>query len=247
MSAVPASNGGAIEEYDLRRDWLFGVARDASADSLALDRKLWFAALEGALEHEAVALGKAAAREDASSVSSTSGLLTAEGVTVIGPSDLGRLSQLVPDPARAATMGAAISSGHVLVVPRAALAAGPAGWWEIAPGGDARAVLGDDLNGTTTLWNSGGGTKAVATRSGTHIIRDPVPTKTWASRFGNRDPRPPKEKKSHGLEYGMVLALVAIATICANKYYASQLEVQAYELALAMEIGDQWEQYYRRD
>lgn len=44
-----------MEEYDLRRDSLCGLARDKSADAFVVDRKIWFAALEGALEHEAVA------------------------------------------------------------------------------------------------------------------------------------------------------------------------------------------------
>ncbi len=245
VSVVPDAKGGMVEELDLRRDWLCGVARDASADGLAVDRKIWFAALEGALEHEAVARDKASVREDASEVASTSSLLTAEGAVALGSADLERLPQLVPEPEKAARMDAVIRAGHVLVVPRAGLAAGPAGWWEIAPGGDARAVLGSDLNLSAAGFNSWGGSRAMASRIGIHVIRDPVSPKTWSSRFGNRDPRPPKEKKSHGLEYGMVLALVAIATICAQKYYNSQLELRAYELRLAMEAGDKWEKYYR--
>jgi hypothetical protein len=126
-----------------------------------------------------VARDLAAAGGDPSTVLSTSSLLTPEGVVALGASDVGRLGELTRDPEKAARLAVVLRSGNVVVAPRAALAPGPAGWWEIAPGGDARAVL-DDLNasrGSSGLppggSNSGGGAKPMPGGGRPITVRDP--------------------------------------------------------------------------
>jgi hypothetical protein len=225
VSVTPDTKSGVVEEYDLRRDWLCGLARDASADALAVDRKIWFAALEGALEHEVVAQDLAMAGGDASAVVSTSSLLTAAGVVVLGPSDVDRLPQLTRDPEKIARLGAALRSGSLLAVPRAALASGPGGWWELAPGGDARAVLDGDLNGSRAHRRGGSGTtssgatKPTSTTQKSFTIRDPPKKPHWSNNFGKKRPRPPKEQKSRGLEYGMITAVVVLTVFLGVKKY----------------------------
>jgi transglutaminase-like putative cysteine protease len=230
ISLVPGADGTLREEYDLRRDRLCGIAQDAASDRLVVDRKIWFAALEGALEHEAVAAGRARAGQDASAVWSTSNLLTADGVEVLKPGDLDRLPGMTSDVERAERMGDALRRGNILVVPKPALRSGPAGWWEIAPGGDARAVLGADLNmagaymgGGLPPLNSSFGVRLVATRQGVWVAREPVlknPPRNPFARFGNRDPRP--EKGRGGTEYTLVLAVMAIASITVLSYIGYQ-------------------------
>jgi len=241
VSVTPDAKGGVVEEYDLRRDWLCGLARDASADGLVVDRKVWFAALEGALEHEAVARDLAVAGNDASTVVSTSGLLTPAGVVVLGPSDLERLSQMTGDPEKVARLDATIRGGHLLVVPRAGLATGSAGWWEVAPNGDARAVVGNDLNMSKggINFNSYGGAKSTATRWGTSVIKDPVRPDSWAKNFGKVRPRPPLQKKKMGsFEYTALLVAVALSTITGVQYYQAQQRLKAYEVAVITELSD---------
>jgi transglutaminase-like putative cysteine protease len=129
-------------QYDLRRDHLRGLARDADAERGVVERKLWFGALEGALEHETLAaLG--AGGDGVSPVSSTSALLSGTDAVVFRPGEA--REELSADPETAARMARALDRGAVLVVPNGALADGRAAWWEIArDGADTRAVL-DDL------------------------------------------------------------------------------------------------------
>jgi hypothetical protein len=145
VSLAPAENGGFTETYDLRRDWLCGVARAAAADALVADRKIWYAALEGALEHESVARDAAMVGADPSAARSTSALLTADGVVALGAADIQRLPQLVKDAETIARLREVLRAGSIAVVPRSALASGARGWWEVMPNGDTRAVL-DGLN-----------------------------------------------------------------------------------------------------
>ena len=121
VSVTLAKGGGVSEVYDLRRDRLCGLASDAAADPLVVDRKLWFAALEGALEHEAVARDASIFSDDLSKVISTSSLLGPEGVVLLATADSGRLPTLTGDAEKAATLAVALEAKYVVVVPRAAL------------------------------------------------------------------------------------------------------------------------------
>lgn len=141
---------GAIGQIDLRRDHLRGLARDRSVEPGVVERKIWFGALEGALEHESGVQEAALAGTDPSEAISTSSLLTSEGTIALRPKDAARGQSLTSSRETAARIAQALSTGATLVVPLAALRAGRAGWWEISGQyGDARAAL-DDLN---TIWH----------------------------------------------------------------------------------------------
>jgi hypothetical protein len=133
-----------FSESDLRRDTVRGLARDGSANAALIEHKLWFGTLEGSLEHEMSATD--AARADGKvTMTSTSGLLTSDGVVVMRPGS--NPGSLTADKNTAARMATALAAGDTLVVPRPVLQGGQSGWWQIAhSGADMRGVLGDDLN-----------------------------------------------------------------------------------------------------
>jgi transglutaminase-like putative cysteine protease len=135
----------AFIHYDLRRDQLRGLTRDASNMIDVVERKIWFGILQGALEHEVAAQHADAAVPGA--VVSTSSLLTGEGLVVFRPEAMPG-TQGAASPETAARMKHAQGNGAVLVVPRQVLRGGLPGWWEIARNtSDTRAVLGPDTNG----------------------------------------------------------------------------------------------------
>ena len=161
-----ASAGAALKnstpvfriEYDIRRDAIRGVARDASAEEGVAERKIWFGALEGALEHELGERYAAAGSTKSMGVVSTSSLLQPEGVVVLRPEDAVRARSLIADAETAALAERALKSGAILVTPRAVLRGGPSGWWAIAgPRADTRAILGNEAGGIVNDWNFGGG------------------------------------------------------------------------------------------
>jgi hypothetical protein len=108
ISMTPGAEGDLNETYDLRRDWIQGMARTTAGDSLVADRKILFGALEGALEHEIVAQDITLMHGDPATVDSTSGWLTSEGVTTLTSADLGRLSTIAPGPEAAARIRRAL-------------------------------------------------------------------------------------------------------------------------------------------
>lgn len=137
-------------EYDLRRDHLRGMARQASDEDTVVARKIWFGALESALEHETAALHAVALGGDVSHVRSTSALLTGDPALVFSQDAVKSGKVLAADPEAAARMSQALESGATLIVPPSVLRGGLAGWWEIDPeGAECRAVL-DHL----TSWHS---------------------------------------------------------------------------------------------
>jgi hypothetical protein len=139
---------------DLHRDRLRVVVKDpATAVAAAAKRKIWYGALEGALEHEVVATQGAVIAEKGAIVSSTSALLGPQGAVCLTPADRDRAEGGTRE--NVARLTAALAAGDTLVVPRGALAQPEAGWWAISPGGDVRAVWGPDLNGGRV--NVGGG------------------------------------------------------------------------------------------
>lgn len=236
VSVTPNAEGGVTETYDLRRDWITAAAQTAAADAAAADRKIWFAALEGALEHESVARDAALAGDDPASVRSTSALLTPEGAVALGSADLARLPELTSDVETLARLDAVIRGGSIVVMPRAALAAGARGWWELAPSGDMRAVL-DDLNGG--MWNSGGGMKSIRAPTpktyniGPQLsqqeiakqIRDILnPPKPQAPRPGPKKPvRSAGKPRRGGNEYGTLITVMGSVAIVAATIYAVKL------------------------
>ena len=142
----PSEPGAIFFETDLRRDALRGVVRDTSQTPAVLAHKLWFGVLEGALEHELGSANGAGAGSDPATEASTSNLLTPGGVTVFGPGSGSSVEAADKD--TAAGLRAALASGDTLVVPKAVLQGGTAGWWQIDHAtGDTHAVLGADING----------------------------------------------------------------------------------------------------
>lgn len=140
-------SGGRHVQYDLRRDRLRGIARDASPEAGLVERKVWFGVLQGALEHEMAVEHAVAGGADSAKVISTSGLLADEGAVGLRPTDAARVSGLFASKETAARAARALAGGNVLVVSKPILRGGPLAWWHIAPDGETRAVLGEDANG----------------------------------------------------------------------------------------------------
>lgn len=127
-------------ESDLRRDKLRGVAKDPSGAGIIAQHKLWFGALEGALETELAARTNL----DPASLVSTSSLTDAGSLVAIGPGSTASAS----DPETEARLQVALAGGDTLVVPKQVLSGGVSGWWQISHDtGDVRPVLADDLDG----------------------------------------------------------------------------------------------------
>jgi transglutaminase-like putative cysteine protease len=143
VSPDPTGKGAFLfTQSDLRRDTLRGIAKDSSGQAAIAQHKLWFGALEGALEQE---MGAPPSPDPASPFVSTSSLADSGDVVVLGPGAGGSVS--ASDPETQARLQAALASGDTLVVPKQVLAGGSSGWWQIAHDtGDMRAVLDDDLN-----------------------------------------------------------------------------------------------------
>jgi hypothetical protein len=139
----------AFVQIDLRRDTLRGVARDAGSNDKVLERKLWFAALEGALEHELASRIGAAMGWGEDGIGSTSALVDARGAAVVRPGARPAESDLPTNPIAAARIRAALETGATVILPRGAPAEDP-GWWEVSPSGDGRAVYADNLNASRT-------------------------------------------------------------------------------------------------
>ncbi len=144
VSPDPSGKSGTVYmESDLRRDSLRGIAKDPSSAAAAVaQHKLWFGALEGAMEHE---LGAPPGFDPNSHFESTSSLADSGSVVVLGP---GNAPANASDPETQARLQNALANGDTLVVPKGVLAGGDSGWWQISHGtGDMRAVLNEDLDG----------------------------------------------------------------------------------------------------
>jgi hypothetical protein len=139
----PSGRAGSVYvESDFRRDVLRTIARDSSVQAAAVQHKIRFGALEGALEDQMGALPHSSA--DGNDVD-TSSLAQSGGITVLRPG----AHPSARDPETAARIQTALAAGNTLVVPDRVLAGGVSGWWEIAHDtGDVRTVLDDDLGGS---------------------------------------------------------------------------------------------------
>ena len=136
----PSKSGALVVTSDLRRDGLRGVAKDSSGQAAIAQHKLWFGALEGALEHE-----MSAPPEDVSGAAlvTTSSLAESGDLVALTPGSPVTAS----DAETQARLQAALAGGDTLVVPKQVFSGGISGWWQVAHNtGDVRAVL-DQLNG----------------------------------------------------------------------------------------------------
>jgi Transglutaminase-like superfamily len=148
----PAGKTGTLLlESDLRRDVLRGIAKDPSQSVALAQHKLWFGALEGALEHE---MGVMPNPDPANPFVTTSSLADSGAVIVLGP---GVAPPAASDPETQARLQVALATGDTLVVPKQVLTGGISGWWQISHDtGDMRAVLADDLDAGRGGFTPGG-------------------------------------------------------------------------------------------
>jgi hypothetical protein len=136
----PSKSGDLVVTSDLRRDGLRGMAKDSSGQAAIAQHKLWFGALEGALEHEMSAPPDSV---PGASLVTTSSLAESGDLVALTPGSPVTAS----DAETQARLQAALAGGDTLVVPKQAFGGGITGWWQVAHDtGDVRAVL-DQVNG----------------------------------------------------------------------------------------------------
>lgn len=218
FSASPSAGGpgGITGEYDLHRDRVRAIARDAGSLRAAVERKVWFGLLEGALEHELTAAEVGDAGGTAGDFVTTSAMVSSLGAAVVRDGAVDGLAALAGDAARANRMRVAVARGSTLVVPRPASGQPARGWWEIAANGDTRAVIDGDLGGSSYSlgkgigpWRSGGG-------MGTPDGRMP------------RLPRPgPSGGGSGSQEYLTLLTTIALGVIIVFELIAFTIHLRA--------------------
>ncbi|HXG90300.1 MAG TPA: hypothetical protein VNJ02_18390 [Vicinamibacterales bacterium] len=143
-------------EYDLLRDRVRALPRNGSAEKAAVDRRVWFGLLEGAIEHELAANAVVTTGGTAQDLVSTSALLGPPGVIVIASGNAAQLGAAANSDDIAARMSAALNRGAAVIVP--ATTGQPArGWWEVDADGTTKAVLASGLGGASYSPGSGGG------------------------------------------------------------------------------------------
>jgi hypothetical protein len=189
IGPVGATRGVQVA-HDLRRDRVRGLARDAGARQAVSERLLWFAALEGALEHEVGVRGALAARLAESSVLSTSKLLDMQaGVVALKPGAEPAPEALPQDPGAAARIRSALGGGAYVIIPRPAPGEESdhyAGWWEFDGDGDVRAVYAD-LHGVFRGWWDGNPNRGGSGLGAPKVWRVP-------ENAGHLKPEPPRGK-----------------------------------------------------
>jgi transglutaminase-like putative cysteine protease len=135
---------------DLRRDRLRGLAAAPARTPELAARKLWFALLEGALEHEVLAEMAGNGGCDPRTVTSASSALGKAGcIALAGDGGNKDAASRLPNPLAAAHARACLQRGSVVVAPAGATATDDVAFWEIETNGDARAVYGLDWNGAS--------------------------------------------------------------------------------------------------
>lgn len=207
--------GAATSVYDLHRDRVRAVARDASLGQAAIDRKIWFGLLEGALEHEMTAADVADAGGTAEHYLTTSALVTGAGVATMREGTTDQALALAGDQPRADRMLAAVARGSSLVVPRPQPGQPARGWWEIAANGDTKAVTDGDLGGSVA-WGKGLGGGRIGSGYGTPDGRMP------------RLIRPrPTPGGSGSQEYLTLLTTIALAVIIAFEIIGFTIHLRA--------------------
>jgi hypothetical protein len=200
-SAGPLPNGGSQLTYDLRRDVIRGIAKDDSGAAEVARRKLWFGALEGALEEEtARAFARAAGVKDAA-VMTTSRLRGGGPLVAVG-----RESASFPG-----------GEHDVAVLVPSAASAPSRGWWAIGPDGDVVAVL-EGLHAITGHFDPGMGGYRPGSGSTWHIELDKFDRPVSSSRSGSRTFRSPRvaEKKTAPHEYLMMIATISVAVVLSS-------------------------------
>jgi len=138
----------ATEEIDWRRESVRGLSKDGVDPRRLFDHRVWFGALQGALEHEAAVEHAVLIAADPGSIVSTSGTLGADGAVRLLQTDRSRLGTLTANANLAARLETALTGDLTLIVPQRVLRGGPAAWWEISSAGNTRPVLEGNLAGS---------------------------------------------------------------------------------------------------
>ena len=222
MAPTAAAPGGLDGEYDLHRDRVRAIAHDAQSIASAVDRKLWFGLLEGALEHELTAAEVGAMGGTAADYVTTSALVSTEGVVTLREGATDQIQALAGGPVRADRMLAAIGRGSMLVVPRPAAGKPARGWWEISSTADAKAVIDGDLGGSSYSWGKGPGFGRVG---------------GGMSGPGGRIPRVPRVPPGGGgpsQEYLMLLQLIAFGLIYALEAFIFTILMRAVQRGITV-------------
>ena len=146
FSTGPAGAGTVASSIDFRRDEVRGIAIDSSKSALLADKKVQFAALQAALEHETLAELTVMATGEATGVRSTSSMLAGRRIAAFAR------SAAVPSADRdmSIEIDAALRDGRIIV---AAAGDEPAAhaWWEVLPGtGNVRPIAESGLRGSRT-------------------------------------------------------------------------------------------------
>jgi transglutaminase superfamily protein len=200
VAFAPAADGVHVT-YDLRRDALRAVARTDRGREDAIRRKLWFGALEGALEHEIGVNFAALANAPSSAVVSTSALLDGKPSLAMIPPERG------PD-----WLARAAAPGTIALVPSRAAETHTAAWWEISrTNADTRAVLAS-MNGMD-YFNSTRGSLNRPSVS-THYVD---PETMEGSRSSPFSVRKEPERKPSMMEYFLVISMIVISVVAGGK------------------------------
>ena len=212
----PTAQSGAgsfFFESDLRRDSLRGISKTSGGQAAIAEHKLWFGALEGALEHE---MGAQSGNDPAMPIVTTSSLAEGGQVSVFRP---GTGTTAAGDPETAVRIQLALANGDTLAVPKKVLAGGTSGWWQIAHDtGDVRAVLDEDLDaGKIPTRGTGSGYKQYGGRIGTpKYVGQP---KVYdLSKYEQGPARGAARKGGGGGELGEYAATLEVPIIGAQSY-----------------------------
>jgi hypothetical protein len=207
-----------VTEYDLLRDRIRTIARDASGDRAAAETRVWFGMLEGALEHELAAGAVSAAGGSEADLLSTTALVGPDGVEALGRADADRIRALARDESLAERLTTALATAHRIVVPKVASDVPLRGWWEIGPDATTRAVIDGGLGGTVYRLGSprleGRIFRPGSTPGGTGEINPETLGDVGRSRWDGSWERFGRVPPSRGTnEYSTLLAVLAVANI----------------------------------
>lgn len=193
-------------EYELARNAIRAVSRGAEAERGAFERKIWFGALEGALEHELGERYGAGGHLRVRATASTSAALREDGATLLAPEDAARADRLFADAESAALAQRQLRDGALLIVPLGVLRGGTAAWWSVDGGAsDTRAVLGG-AGGMITNFDPWGPRPGQVSPSGAG----------WdlkGNRYGSRFGVQRTERATAPHEYFMMIATISIAVV----------------------------------
>lgn len=230
-------------EYDLARNDLRAVVSSESAEAGAVARKLWFGALEGALEHELGQRYAAAGRLRPRAATSTSGSLGEDGAILVEAASSTATFEHADSEAVARRQ---LAAGAILIVPRAARAGPMGAWWSIdRRDADVRAMLGNGGGAIMNSYDIWGRNPAQNASSGAHWD---LSGRRHGSRYGvQRTP----ERRTAPHEYLMMIANLSVAVVLSVKlmvafYQEVLVPTFAGQVVSTLETGVAADRQHRR-